>query len=199
MRKRILALARGDLAHLAASAAALAALAWRELNTPLPIAAEGDWLRVPSGTPLRACDGRARGPGPARQTLAARLVRTHDGRSDAHSRRRVSASAGNDAADAAREARGGRRLSPPDHDRRRLALQRSARRAPHTCRRRSDRSRRRRHHERARRPRRSSGRAVLSRHVSVSATGRRTSRFCASRTTPSLRGSRMPGATAAQS
>ena len=30
-----------------------AALAWRELNTPLPSAAEGAWLRIESGTPLR--------------------------------------------------------------------------------------------------------------------------------------------------
>jgi UPF0755 protein len=49
MRKRIfLALALTLIAAL--SAAAFAALAWRELNTPLPIAAGGDWLRVPSGT-----------------------------------------------------------------------------------------------------------------------------------------------------
>jgi UPF0755 protein len=31
---------------------AFAALAWRELDAPLTIAAEGDWLRVPSGTPF---------------------------------------------------------------------------------------------------------------------------------------------------
>jgi UPF0755 protein len=37
---------------IALSVAALAGLAWRELNMPLPIAAEGDWLRVPSGTPF---------------------------------------------------------------------------------------------------------------------------------------------------
>lgn len=37
---------------LAASAAGLAALAWRELNTPLTLArtADAEWLRVPSGT-----------------------------------------------------------------------------------------------------------------------------------------------------
>jgi UPF0755 protein len=34
---------------LAASTSALAALAWRELNAPLTITAEGDWLQVPSG------------------------------------------------------------------------------------------------------------------------------------------------------
>jgi UPF0755 protein len=37
---------------LTASAAALTALAWRELNAPLTLAAEGDWLRVQSGTPF---------------------------------------------------------------------------------------------------------------------------------------------------
>jgi UPF0755 protein len=43
------------LAALLGSAAAVAAagaLAWQELNAPLAIAAEGEWLRVPSGTPL---------------------------------------------------------------------------------------------------------------------------------------------------
>src|SRR6185503_13262684 len=35
------------------SVAGLSALAWRELNAPLQIAAaEGEWLRVPSGTPF---------------------------------------------------------------------------------------------------------------------------------------------------
>jgi UPF0755 protein len=38
---------------LGASVAGLSALAWRELNAPLEIAAaEGEWLRVPSGTPF---------------------------------------------------------------------------------------------------------------------------------------------------
>jgi UPF0755 protein len=51
MRKRIL-VALAAVLILAASAAGLAALAWRELNAPLTIAAEGDWLRVPSGRPF---------------------------------------------------------------------------------------------------------------------------------------------------
>jgi UPF0755 protein len=38
---------------LAVSAAVVAGLAWRALNTPLTVAADGDWLRVPSGTSLR--------------------------------------------------------------------------------------------------------------------------------------------------
>jgi UPF0755 protein len=38
---------------LSAAALALAALAWRELNTPLPLSAEGTWLRIANGTPLR--------------------------------------------------------------------------------------------------------------------------------------------------
>ncbi len=38
---------------LALAAAGASALAWRELNTPLPSAAEGAWLRIESGTPLR--------------------------------------------------------------------------------------------------------------------------------------------------
>ena len=50
--KRIL-LAFAIGAALASSAAALAALAWRELNAPLPIAAEGAWIEVTSGTSLR--------------------------------------------------------------------------------------------------------------------------------------------------
>jgi len=38
---------------LGVSVAGLSALAWRELNAPLKIAAaEGEWLRVPSGTPF---------------------------------------------------------------------------------------------------------------------------------------------------
>jgi UPF0755 protein len=37
---------------LTASAAGFAALAWRELNAPLPLAVDGDWLRVPHGTPM---------------------------------------------------------------------------------------------------------------------------------------------------
>jgi UPF0755 protein len=51
MRKRILAALAATLI-VALAAAAFAALAWRELNSPLTIAAEGDWLRVPSGTPF---------------------------------------------------------------------------------------------------------------------------------------------------
>jgi len=38
---------------LVSGAAALGWLAWRELNAPLPIATEGEWLRVPSGMSLR--------------------------------------------------------------------------------------------------------------------------------------------------
>ena len=54
MRKRIW-IALGVLVLLAASGAALAALAWRDLNAPLSIAAtEGEWLRVPSGTSFRS-------------------------------------------------------------------------------------------------------------------------------------------------
>ncbi|RPI62853.1 MAG: endolytic transglycosylase MltG [Lysobacterales bacterium] len=51
MRRRILIALAATLV-LAASAATLAALGWRELNAPLTLAAEGDWLRVPSGTPF---------------------------------------------------------------------------------------------------------------------------------------------------
>lgn len=51
MRKRVL-IALAALLLLAAAAAGLGALAWRELNAPLTIAAEGEWLRVPSGTPF---------------------------------------------------------------------------------------------------------------------------------------------------
>jgi UPF0755 protein len=52
MRKAIW-IALGLLALLGASAAALSALAWRELNAPLSIAPEaGEWLRIPSGTPF---------------------------------------------------------------------------------------------------------------------------------------------------
>src|SRR5688572_17498476 len=54
MRKRIW-IALRVLVLLAASGAALAALAWRDLNAPLSIAAaEGEWLRVPSGTSFRS-------------------------------------------------------------------------------------------------------------------------------------------------
>jgi UPF0755 protein len=53
MRKRIVATLAAVLT-LALAAAALAGLAWRELNSPLPIAADGDWLRVPSGASLRS-------------------------------------------------------------------------------------------------------------------------------------------------
>jgi UPF0755 protein len=43
----------GVLVVLTASGAALTTIAWRDLNAPLPIvAAEGEWLRVPSGTPF---------------------------------------------------------------------------------------------------------------------------------------------------
>ncbi len=51
MRKRVL-FALAALLLLAASAAGVGALAWRALNAPLTIAAEGEWLRVPSGTPF---------------------------------------------------------------------------------------------------------------------------------------------------
>ena len=52
MRKAIW-IALGVLVLLAASGAALTTLAWRDLNAPLSIAAaEGEWLRVPSGTPF---------------------------------------------------------------------------------------------------------------------------------------------------
>lgn len=51
MRKR-LGVALAAVLLVAAAAAAVGALAWRELNTPLAIAADGEWLRVPSGTPL---------------------------------------------------------------------------------------------------------------------------------------------------
>ena len=54
MRKAIL-ITLGVLVLLAASGAGLAAVAWRELNEPLTIAAaEGEWLRVPSGTSFRS-------------------------------------------------------------------------------------------------------------------------------------------------
>ena len=53
MRKR-LGVALFVLVLLGASAAALAAPGWRELNAPLSIAAaEGEWLRVPSGKSFR--------------------------------------------------------------------------------------------------------------------------------------------------
>jgi len=38
---------------LALSVAGAAALAWRELNTPLALPADGAWVRIESGTPLR--------------------------------------------------------------------------------------------------------------------------------------------------
>jgi UPF0755 protein len=53
VRSRIL-IALAAILIVAASAAALGALGWRELNAPLTLAAEGDWLRVPSGTPFRS-------------------------------------------------------------------------------------------------------------------------------------------------
>jgi UPF0755 protein len=49
MRKRIFVAVVATLTG-AMALAALAAFAWRELDAPLSIAAEGDWLRVPSGT-----------------------------------------------------------------------------------------------------------------------------------------------------
>jgi UPF0755 protein len=52
MRKWILG-ALAVVLLVAVSAAVVAGLAWRELNTPLSVAADGDWLRVPSGTSLR--------------------------------------------------------------------------------------------------------------------------------------------------
>jgi UPF0755 protein len=52
MGKRIL-IALAALVLIAASAAGLAALAWRELNAPLTIAVDAEWLRVPSGTSFR--------------------------------------------------------------------------------------------------------------------------------------------------
>ena len=52
MRKAIW-IVLGVLVLLGASAAALSALAWRDLNAPLSIAPqEGEWLRIPSGTPF---------------------------------------------------------------------------------------------------------------------------------------------------
>lgn len=51
VRKRI-AIALAAVAAVAVSAAALGAFAWRALHTPLPVAAEGEWLFVPSGTPM---------------------------------------------------------------------------------------------------------------------------------------------------
>jgi UPF0755 protein len=51
MRKRLL-IALSAVLILAVAAAALGAFAWRELNAPLRVAAEGDWLRIPSGTPF---------------------------------------------------------------------------------------------------------------------------------------------------
>jgi UPF0755 protein len=52
MRKAIW-IVLGVVVLLAASGAALTTIAWRDLNAPLQIAAaEGEWLRVPSGTPF---------------------------------------------------------------------------------------------------------------------------------------------------
>ena len=51
--RRAIWISLAALVLLGLSAAGLATLAWRELNTPLSIAAaEGEWLRVPSGTPF---------------------------------------------------------------------------------------------------------------------------------------------------
>jgi len=52
MRKRI-SIALGTIVFAVAAGAAFAAFAWRELHTELPIPAEGAWLEVASGTPLR--------------------------------------------------------------------------------------------------------------------------------------------------
>src|SRR5512144_1029562 len=52
MRKRGW-IALGVVAALIAGGAALANLAWRSLHAELPIPAEGAWLEVSSGTPLR--------------------------------------------------------------------------------------------------------------------------------------------------
>jgi UPF0755 protein len=41
------------LVLLVATASTLTWLGWRELNTPLSVTADGAWLRIPSGTPLR--------------------------------------------------------------------------------------------------------------------------------------------------
>ena len=51
--RKVVWIALAAVVLLGLSAAGLAALAWRELNAPLPIAAaDGEWLRVPSGTPF---------------------------------------------------------------------------------------------------------------------------------------------------
>ena len=50
--KRI-AIALAAMLVLVLAGAAAAALAWRELNAPLPMAADGAWLRIETGTPLR--------------------------------------------------------------------------------------------------------------------------------------------------
>ncbi len=46
-------IALGAMLVLALSVAGAAALAWRELNTPLALPADGAWVRIESGTPLR--------------------------------------------------------------------------------------------------------------------------------------------------
>lgn len=51
MRKAIL-IALAAVLVLGAVTAGLVALAWRDLNEPLNLTVEGDWLRVPPGTPL---------------------------------------------------------------------------------------------------------------------------------------------------
>jgi UPF0755 protein len=43
----------GALALVAVAAVAASLHYWRSLNAPLDVAAEGEWLEVPSGTPLR--------------------------------------------------------------------------------------------------------------------------------------------------
>ena len=52
MTRRTFWIALAVVVALAASAAGFTALAWRELNAPLPLAADAEWLRVPTGTPF---------------------------------------------------------------------------------------------------------------------------------------------------
>jgi UPF0755 protein len=53
MATKSIAIGLAAVLLLALVAAAAAGLAWRELNTPLPLTAEGEWLRVPSGSSLQ--------------------------------------------------------------------------------------------------------------------------------------------------